>query len=242
MKNFWNAAFEMNEPLWRYLSPERLGQVLSRSKLYFAAPDQFVDRFEGCSAVIPPEIPIDPRYQPMDHLEQVYFRLRRNFKISCWHRSEYESDAMWKLYAGERKGIAIKTTPGRLQASLKAFRLPSANVDEVLWAGEVRYQDFLVSPRLGTNLMERLYYKHRAFEWEREFRLVISLNEASEWRPDVPKQGIEVEADLSCLIEKVFLGPELQAAELDSVVDQLKKAGLQDRTVKSSLLGHPKFL
>ena len=70
--------------------------------------------------------------------------------------------------------------------------------------------------------MERLFYKHRAFEWEREFRLVISLNEASEWRPDVPKTGIEVEADLDLLIDKVFLGPDLQAAELDSVLDQLK--------------------
>jgi hypothetical protein len=38
-------------------------------------------------------------------------------------RAAYESPAMWKLYAGEHKGIAICTTPDRMRAAFKPFRL-----------------------------------------------------------------------------------------------------------------------
>ena len=29
--------------------------------------------------------------------------------INCWHESDHESAAMWKLYAKDDNGIAIKT-------------------------------------------------------------------------------------------------------------------------------------
>jgi len=83
--------------------------MLQNSRLYFAASSQFTDRFEGATAVLPPDFPVDPRFQQMEGSERAFFALRKLMKISCWHREKYESDAMWKLYAEQSKGVAICT-------------------------------------------------------------------------------------------------------------------------------------
>src|SRR5437016_5722970 len=89
---------------------------------------------------------------------------------------------------------------------------------------------------------ERYFYKHRAFEWEREFRLLISLMEADEFTYKVvPDDGIEVDVDLDALIERVMIGPELSKQDMEAAIEQTKKAGLGDRICKSSLLGTPRF-
>src|SRR5271166_1021508 len=36
--------------------------------------------------------------------------VNRKFGVSCWHKSEYESEAMWKLYSKLDQGIAIEST------------------------------------------------------------------------------------------------------------------------------------
>src|SRR5258706_406031 len=43
---------------------------------------------------------------------------RKNYCVNCWHVNEGESAAMWDLYANS-KGIAIRSTVGRLKKSLR---------------------------------------------------------------------------------------------------------------------------
>lgn len=71
---------------------------------------------------------------------------------------------MWQLYAGERKGVAILTTPNRISAAAKPFRLKPEYGHEELWAGNVNYVD-LLKERLRINMLERFWYKHMAFSW-----------------------------------------------------------------------------
>jgi hypothetical protein len=120
------------------------GQALSEGKLYFASANQFIDPFEGAVAVQVNAPPPDPRYADMEAMEHAFFELKRLTKISCWHRAAYESDAMWKLYAGEHKGIAICTTLDRMREAFRPFRLKPEYGVEDLWAGPVEY---VVSPK-----------------------------------------------------------------------------------------------
>jgi len=53
--------------------------------------------------------------------------------------------------------------------------------------------------------------------------------------------GIEVEVDVSRLVERIMLGPALSKDEMDIVIEQSRRAGLGDRIVKSSLLGEPRY-
>jgi putative SOS response-associated peptidase YedK len=48
-------------------------------------------------------------------------------------------------------------------------------------AGPVEYVDLTQIRMKGAAMLDRFFYKHRAFEWEREFRLAISLRAAEEF-------------------------------------------------------------
>ena len=62
-------------------------------------------------------------------------------------------------------------------------------------------------------MLERFFYKHRAFESEREFRLVISLRMAEEFGVGVPEDGISVEVDLDLLINRIVLGSTISSEQ-----------------------------
>lgn len=241
MRNVWKSSFDETALLWRYFTAERFTCLLERSCLYFAAANQFSDPFEGAVAIMPPDFPIDPRYKEMDGAEEAFWQLKRLTKINCWHIAPYESDAMWKLYADARKGVAICSTLGRMKAAIQPFRLQQNYGSENVWVGKVNYVD-LAAIRLRAASLERFFHKHMAFAWEQEFRLAISLENAEENAVKVPPDGIEVSIDLKSFVERIVLGPELGKGESTQVIEQVRKAELQDRFLKSSLLGKPRYL
>jgi hypothetical protein len=235
-----DLAFDWSEQLWRYFKVNRFIATTESSSLYFAAARQFDDKFEGAVAVIPPEYKRDPRYAESDHLDCAFEQLKRLTKISCWHRAFYESNAMWKLYAGMHKGVAICTTPERLRDAAVPFRLKPDYGIEGLNAGNVQYVD-LLEVRMNVGMLERFFCKHMAFSWECEFRMAISLRMAEECGVHVPEQGINVRFDLNKLIDKIVLGPSLSPEEIEAVAKNAANHGLERRIVTSSLLGTPRY-
>jgi len=206
LRTFEDIQIDWNETLWRYCTVERFEWTIGKRQMYFAAADQFVDPFEGAVAVQTNTPPPDPRYADMEHADRAFFRLKRLTKLNCWHRAEFESDAMWQLYAGQSKGIAICSTPDRMRRSFQPFRLrPDYGVEE-LWGGPVRYVDLTQIRMRQVGMLERFFFKHRAFEWEREFRLAISMRSAEEFGVLVPEQGIEVAVDLEIMIDHIVSG------------------------------------
>lgn len=242
MRELRDGAVDGGEQLWKYFRLERFISTLGDSKIYFASANQFIDPFEGAVAVQVNAPPPDPRYAEMDATEQAFLELKRLTKISCWHRAAYESDAMWKLYAGEHKGIAICTTPDRMRAAFKPFRLKPEYGLEDLWAGPVEYVDLTRIRMKGADMLGRFFFKHRAFEWEREFRLAISLRMAEEFAVQVPPDGIFVDVDLTVLIDRIVLGSTTTAEERAIVVKHVGDAGLADRLELSTLLGKPRYV
>ncbi|MDA8447472.1 DUF2971 domain-containing protein [Paracidovorax valerianellae] len=228
------------EPLWRYFKTERFLELLQSNELYFASARQFDDPFEGAVAVLPPSFPVDPRYAEREFGDKAFEELRRLTKVSCWHRASYESDAMWQLYAGSRKGVAVRTTLDRIRAAARPFRLKPEYGHEDLWAGNVRYVD-LLKERLRVNMMDRFWYKHMAFAWEQEFRLAVSVRMAEEFGVQVPEFGIKVEFDVPRLIERIYLGPLLPETDAMAVRVAARTHGLEDRVRVTSMLGTPRY-
>jgi hypothetical protein len=241
MRSIWtDEAVCSDEALWRYFRTDRFLSALQSCVLHFPSVRQFEDPFEGAVAVLPHDFAIDPRYSEPDQLDKAFAELRRLTKVNCWHCAEYESDAMWKLYAATRKGVAIRTTTARLQAALQPFRLaPGYGEEEPYW-GRIRYVD-LHARRLSASMEQRFFYKHRAFESEREFRIIISVRMAEEFGVPVPEDGIDVPFLPEKLIESVFLGPELSLPDREAVVAECAKAGLNSRVATSTLLGRPRY-
>ncbi len=127
-----------------------------------------------------------------------------------------------------------------LKGALRPFRLaPEYGEEEPYW-GMVRYRD-LHTERLVASMEERFFYKHRAFESEREFRVIISGSKAEDFAIPVPKEGIDVPFVPDVLIETVYLGPALSPEDCEAVVSACATAGIDARLSTSTLLGRPRY-
>lgn len=229
------------QKIWRYMKLNRFLEMLETKSIHFASADQFKDPFEGAVAVQSFEFPIDPRYAEFDAAEKAFAELKKLTKINCWHIENYESDAMWKLYSDLGKGVAIATTLEKLDVSLEPYRIKPEYGIEDIWAGNVTYVD-LLKERLKVSMLERYFYKHKAFSWEKEFRLAISVRIAHEFGVDTPKEGVFVNADIVSLIDEIHLGPSLSEKERNSVVEACELYEFRDRIKISSLLGRPRYI
>ena len=72
-----NQQLDWTERLWRYFKTERFVSLMDTGSLYFASARQFEDRFEGAVAVLPPGLPLDPRYSKPNFSERAFEELRR---------------------------------------------------------------------------------------------------------------------------------------------------------------------
>ncbi len=242
MRHIWqDEPLSMDTSIWRYFTQDRFLDALQSRTMYFASAQQFEDPFEGAVAVQAHDFPIDPRYAEPESTELAFQQLRRYTKISSWHVADYESDAMWKLYTGERKGIAVHSTIGRATAAFMPFRLePTFGVEEPM-QGMVRYVDLRES-RLRAGLEDRFFHKHRAFESEREFRFAISLRMAAEYGVAVPTEGIRVPFSPHELIQEILLGPSLSQAERTTFMQRYESIGSIVAPRVSTLLGRPRYV
>ncbi|TIH12745.1 DUF2971 domain-containing protein [Marinifilum sp. JC120] len=228
----WDAS------LWRYFKTERFIELLKTSSIYFSSATQFEDRFEGaCQIVTQKNKDITIDYT----LEHAFKDLRRMIKISCWHTAQYESDAMWKLYAGQRKGIAITTTPKKLKNGLKPYQIKPTYGEEKVHCGPIEYID-LSKKSLKPSLLNTFYKKHMAFEWEKEFRLAISLRLADEYGVDIPDEGISVDVNLEKLIDRIVLGPNLEKDTIEQIYKVANSVNLADKIEMSTLTYTPMYV
>ena len=147
---------------------------------------------------------------------------------------------MWQLYAGSRKGVAIRTSAERIRDAAKPFRLKPEYGQEDLWAGNVNYVD-LLKERLRVGMMDRFWFKHMAFSWEREFRLAVSVRMAEEFGVQVPECGVQVEFDIVRLVDRIYLGSSLSDEDIAAIRSAAKEHGLEDRIRVSSMLGTPRY-
>src|SRR5687768_17393094 len=107
--------------IWRYISFAKFESLLRSGSIYFASAREFEDKFEG--SITRAEMDWRRRWANVAYVSNAFEQLRRLTKISCWHVNEGESAAMWKLYLRESKGIAIRSTIGRLMSSLTPYRI-----------------------------------------------------------------------------------------------------------------------
>lgn len=240
--------------IWRYMDLLKFVSILSSEALYFACPNQFSDPYEGylpksywnafltgLSPMLNEVAAVTARLQFQSESQRGEFNTRsrelvstmerqwkdavNQFGVSCWHISEYESEALWRLYSANGFGIAIESTIGQLQSSLAS--------DSSLRIAEVRYEDFDTAPIRAGFKNYFLFLKRRSFEHEKELRATIKLSE--------PGEGKLLKCDISRLVNIVHVSP-LAPGLLRDVVESLctgSLAKLDKPIVRSTLLDAP---
>jgi hypothetical protein len=194
--------------------------MLTKRGLFFPRLDCLGDPFEGSFPKLNLQddtIPVDPSIldpagfrKSMKGMRQCFKFLRAWIYASCWHMSEYESAAMWKLYARTEEAICIRSTFSKLQQTLP----DRANI------GAVNYIDYN-QDLIGTgHLFSPFVRKRLSFEHEREIRVLIQNQnwwkswyvKQGVWPPttEVPppiEGGVWQDVDLGKLIDKVYIAP-----------------------------------
>ncbi len=221
-------------PLWRYMDFTKYVWMLEHRALYFSRVDRFDDPLEGSLSAanlrLRPEIYGDQIPAHVFQQMGAFSRWSRQWTfLNCWHMNEYESAAMWRLYAKTNEAIAVQSTFGRLRQSLPPRT----------YLGIVHYVDYDNYFIPEGNTMSAYVHKRRSFEHEQEVRALISDLPTEEGKimtgKTNPETGRVVPMVLEEFIERVFVAPTSPDWYYDLVTKVTKKYNLTLPVLRSEL-------
>ena len=225
---------EKEAKIWRYMDFVKFLWMLNHQCLYFCRVDKFKD-----------EDPFEGSWQPSEFLKNIPKERAVNLveqanscgppiTINCWHLNDCESAAMWKLYGGVNKGIAIQSTFGRL---VKAFEI----FPDDIYISKVRYIDYKIDKFKGEDveIFEPVITKRKSFEHEKELRAII-------W--DTSKITVRSENGSVCaninlkeLIDKIYIAPFAPTWHKNIIQVIIKKFGLEISVEQSEINKKPLY-
>ena len=151
--------------------------------------------------------------------------------VNCWYEEAGESEAMWKLFASQQYGVAIRTTAARLVGSFTE-RLPD-------YFGRVSYVAY-DSHLMPITELPPVFFKRRAFMHEREVRAVVAPEHRVEKAEKENRSpGVECAIDPERLIEAVVVSPYNPGWLPDIVQSVLEQYGIDAAVEKSVLERRP---
>ena len=156
---------------------------------------------------------------------------RRSTFVNCWYEEAEESEAMWKLFASQQYGVAVRTTAARLVASFTK-RLP----DYLGRASYIAYDKDL----MPVTEFPPVFFKRRAFMHEREVRAVVApQHRVEKLEVASASPGVEYPIDPERLIEAVVVSPYSPDWLLDVVRSALERYEIDTPIEKSVLERRP---
>jgi hypothetical protein len=220
--------------LRRYLDLPKYLDLLRSSALYFRRADKFTDRFEGA---LTPAIrkSMDEAYRndvTKYNAEEFYRRCRLSSYVSCWSLGAEDNMALWQLYGGTSNSVAITTTVARIVAA-------GLKWNESVRIHKVRYIDHFQNPDmvLGWHT-DILKFKHNAYEFENEVRILVPRSpDSCQDNPTAIQLPVR---DLNGLIRSVVVGPEAEPWFFDLVEDVTRRYNITSPVRRSTLTYLPK--
>lgn len=253
------SAGEESIKVWRYMDIAQLISMLDKKALFFVRSDKLQDSFEGLltkasinslNSSLEKVNDNDPcKYivkQVIDIMKDVPNKGKPYFYINSWHKSEYESMAMWSIYAKSNKGISIQSNFQKLKECLlnshchyneERIKSPFIHLKDVEYVNtEVYCQDFS-DKKWNLNCY---FNKLKSYDYEREVRAVIDLTSESDnefdYKEVIENNGIYIYISLD-FVEKIFVCPLAPNWVFDVVKSIAEKYGVsEEKVVRSSLI------
>lgn len=215
----------IGKPIWRYMDFWKFLNLLETSSIYFSNSENLGDNYEGRIPSVVYEMMLKEdeekgnshNKEKNDFLERV---LRKETLISSWTYSEKESFAMWKMYAKDKMGVAIRTN---LTSLKNCFSETTRNI----YIGEVNYFDERNFKYPTYNLYYPFLVKVDYYNFEKEIRCITSCT------PDEEKGNKLVKIDCNELIKEVYISPNSRQ-EFRKILELLRKEYKQNYTISLS--------
>jgi len=219
--------------------------MLEDEGLFFCRADCFDDPFEGsypkAQERLRPLVYADiyknmtqAAILAMKENQTKFIKWQRQWiMINCWHMNEYESAAMWKLYAKTNEAICIQSTYERLHQCL----------DEETYIGEVQYIDYQTDWMSENNTFYPFMHKRKSFAHERELRALTcqfpTTKIGFDFDAKPPSIGMIKKVNLNQLIVSIYVAPSSPIWFHELVMKVVAKYGLHKSVVQSSLDDKP---
>ncbi len=266
---------ERDTKIWRYISTTKFLSLLKSKSLYFSRADKLreIDPYEGSF----PRTHADHLNRPYSaetaaywacygipdkdsHKDYVHVTSRSNqlslkygsqhFFINCWHMSDDESDAMWKIYSGNNEGVCLKSSVKKLLTSFDNF-------EKDIHVGQVEYINYSTQFIGSANSFSPYLYKRISFNHEREIRAILWTIDETEYKylkkdgslaspedfyeqvlatkyPD--RFGINIPVDISNLVDAIHVSPTSPDWYLELIADVISKYGYKIPVVQSEMI------
>jgi hypothetical protein len=220
----FNTKNIQERPLWRYMEFWKFLSLVTGNQLYFSSMQLLGDLYEG---KIPESVSSYLKQHNKELLEGLNHineseMLNKTF-ISSWSVKNDENFFMWKIYAKNKFGIAIKTSFEGLTQSFK-------NYNPRVYIGEVIY-DNKPTPYILSNFYNLYIIKKEFYSDEEEIRCVTSVANDNNINGH-----LLVDVDLNWLIEEVYITKFAYENGLKDLLEMVKeKYNLKFNIVKSKL-------
>jgi hypothetical protein len=237
--------------LWRYMDLPKFVSLLSTKALWLTQLESLTDHYEGGLPASLVKKWIDQWRQDGIDLEMIHdahfpsYLERKTRYANCWTMATNESEPMWRLYGGDRRGVAVRAFYSTLSMQLP----PTCEL------GVVEYVDYSTLPEDKITISNLPFMKRAEFGLEQEVRAVerhyaFVKDEDRPQRKGPPGStltqadfdamynqptGIKVPVDTSVLIEEVVVNPYADQLFFDIVRDIVTAFGLSKPVRWSSL-------
>jgi hypothetical protein len=209
----------------------KLLDMLSRRCLFLSRLDLLGDPFEGSITKVnyyarEADLGKQELADVIPVLADMKKKTIKSTFVSCWYNDNHESEAMWKLYCPDNKGVAVQTSYKKL--------VESVDYDNSLYIGVVRYIDYETEWFPQRNLLYPVMHKRKAFQHEREVRIVKSDHK---YMVGESPSGIYCDWDAEQFVENIYINPYAQPWYYEVVKDVVAKFGCKINIQWSSIKG-----
>lgn len=229
--------------MWRYIDFTKFFSLISTKTLFLSRADRLDDPFEGSyskaniqlRSKVYKEIPKNSFDKMNEQMSNFARWIRQWTFINCWHISDDESAAMWRLYTKSNEAVAIQTTYENLVKALPEF----------VYVGLVEYIDYKKDWLPEGNSFYPFMHKRKSFAHENEVRVIHQKYPTSKkgilFGVQNDKDGISVDVNLTLLIDKVYVAPTASTWYRNLVEKVLKKYVIDKKVELSNLDEKPVY-
>jgi len=212
------GAYSKSDPYEGYPPPVVLKQVKAQ-----CPPSMYFSHDAGKS-------------QDLSNFKVFAERLFRSRAVSCWYQDNEESEAMWKLYGDAGKGIAIRTSVGKLAQALgndfhgKIARVLYVNYNRVT---EADY-NAIMGAHAQNVLLDPIYKRH-SYAHEREVRVYMQIEGAKINEPETYKSYL-APVDYFSMIDEIVVSPFCGESYVKAIKAVATLFGVADKVRQSTLI------
>lgn len=202
--------------VYKYISFDSLLQMLTEECIILVQTNYWEDVYENFI--------LKENYYSSNGKKINAMWLSKMFLGQCW-TGKMSSDAMWRIYSPDKKGVRIRTRIGKIMDVLKSEEscffgrveyLPQAKIEKDL----VSLRGNISMEQLSYLMLESQFIKRNSFSHESEYRII----KMRKWNREesIPIQKIAI--DPFSFIENVYFDPRADLSYVERCKNILVKS------------------